>query len=158
MGVTSVELGDTGTLTYPSRVKIPCTWHVGTTGSRFYMELKDNCRIWGTKCPQCDSVYVPPKSTCPKCFSEIQEWVRVGNAGILLTYTEIHYSVPNIQPEIPPYYIGIIQLDGASTGLVHLLGEVHLSELKIGMRMEAVFREKREGNYLDIQFFRPVRS
>jgi len=122
------------------------------------MELKDNCQIWGTKCPQCDFVYVPPKSTCPTCFSEIKEWVKAGNAGILLTYTEIRYPVPNIQPEKPPYYIGIIKLDGASTGLVHLLGEVSIAELKIGMRMEAAFREKREGHYLDIKYFRPVKS
>jgi uncharacterized OB-fold protein len=158
MGVTSVELGNTGTLMYPSRVKLPCTWHVGKTGSRFYMELKENCQIWGTKCPQCDFVYVPPKSTCPRCFSDINEWIEIGRVGTLLTYTQVHYSVPGIQPEKPPYFLGIIRLDGASTGLVHLLGEVNIAELNTGIRMEAVFRKKREGNYLDIKYFRPVKS
>jgi len=157
MGVTSVELNKTGTLMYPSRVKLPCTWHVGATGSRFYTELKDNCSIWGTRCTECDLVYLPPKSTCPRCFSEIKEWVEVGNVGTLLTYTEIHYSLPNIQPVNPPYYIGIIKVDGASTGLVHLLGEVDKAELRIGIKMQAVFRDEREGNYLDIKYFRPVK-
>lgn len=158
MGVTSKELDNTGTLYYPSRVSLPCTWHVGKTGSRFYKETRDNCSIWGTKCPQCELVYVPPKATCPRCFSEIKEWIKVSNAGTLLTYTEINYSVPAIQPRKTPYYMGIIKLDGASTGLVHLLGEIDAAEIKTGMRMEAVFRKKREGNYLDIDYFRPVKS
>jgi uncharacterized OB-fold protein len=157
MGVISVELGNTGTLAYPSRIKLPCTWHVGKTGSRFYKELKDSCRIWGTKCPQCGLVYVPPKSTCPRCFCDIKEWVDVGTEGTLLTYTEVSYTVPGIQPQKPPYFLGIIQLDRASTGFVHMLGEVDISELKTGMRMQAVFREKREGIYLDIRYFRPAK-
>lgn len=156
MGVISKELGNTGTLYYPSRVSLPCTWHVGKTGSRFYGEIKKSHSIWGTKCPRCELVYVPPKSTCPYCFSEINEWVKVSNSGILLTYTEVSYSVP-IQPRKIPYYMGIIKLDGASTGLVHLLDEIDASELKTGIRMEAVFRKKPEGNYLDIQYFRPVK-
>ncbi len=157
MGVTAVELGKTGTLVYPSRVSLPTTWHVGKTGSRFYAELKENCRIWGTKCPTCELVYVPPKSTCPTCFSEIKEWVEVGSTGSLLTYTEVNYSVPGIQPEKAPYLLGIVKLDGADTGFVHLLGEVGLKELTAGMRVEAVLREKRVGNYLDIRYFRPVK-
>jgi hypothetical protein len=30
MAVTSEDLGNTGTLTYPSRINVPCTWHTGT--------------------------------------------------------------------------------------------------------------------------------
>jgi hypothetical protein len=30
MAVTSGDLGNTGTLTYPSRINVPCTWHTGT--------------------------------------------------------------------------------------------------------------------------------
>lgn len=158
MGVKSVELGDTGTLVYPSQVKLPATWHVGETGSRFYVELRDHGRIWGTKCPKCALTYVPPKSTCPACFSEIKEWVEVGKTGTLLTYTDVNYSVPDIQPEKTPYFLGIIKLDGASNGFLHMLGEVTIDELKTGMRMEAVLRDKRVGDYLDIKYFRPVKS
>jgi len=61
MAVRSEDLGNTGTLMYPSRIKLPYTWHAGKAGSRFYQELRDNRRIYGTKCPQCSWVYVPPR-------------------------------------------------------------------------------------------------
>lgn len=158
MAVISKELGDTGTLTYPSRIKLPYSWHVGKVGSKFYREIKENCKIWGTKCPQCQRVFVPPKKTCLGCFSNINEWVEVSNTGTLLTYTIVRYPVPGIQPQKPPFALGIIKLDGASTGLVHLLREVELDEIRVGMRVQAIFRETRQGDYLDIKYFRPIES
>jgi uncharacterized OB-fold protein len=52
--------------------------------------------------------------------------------------------------------MGIIKLDGASTGLMHLLGEVDLNSIGVGMRVKAVFRDERQGNYLDIKYFKPL--
>ena len=158
MAVRSEELGDSGTLMYPSRIKLQYTWHVGKVGSRFYREIRDHCNIWGTKCPQCERVYLPPRETCPRCFCDIDEWVEVSDVGTLLTYTVTRYAVPGIQPQEPPYALGIIKLDGASTGLMHLLGEVGLDNIRVGMRVKAVFRDAREGNYLDIKYFRPLGS
>jgi len=66
--------------------------------------------------------------------------------------------VPGIQPHQPPYALGIIKLDGAGSGLVHLLGEIEPEDIRVGMRVQAVFREVREGNYLDIKYFKPLRS
>jgi len=155
MPVRSEDLGDTGTLKYPSRIRLQYTWHVGKVGSRFYGELRDHCKIWGTKCARCEWVYVPPRETCPRCFGDITEWVELSDTGTLLTYTVTRYAVPGIQPQEPPYAMGIIKLDGASSGLVHLLGEVEPQELKVGMRMQAVFNEERTGGYLDIKYFKP---
>jgi len=73
-----------------------------------------------------------------------------------LTYTVIRYPVPHIQPQSPPFVVGIIKLEGADTGITHLLGEVDLDHIEIGMRVKAVFREVPEGNLLDISYFKPV--
>jgi uncharacterized OB-fold protein len=157
MAVTSEDLGNTGTLAYPSRIKLPYTWHAGKAGSRFYQELRDNCKIWGTRCHQCSRVYLPPRETCQRCYRVMDDWVEVSRTGTLMTFTVTRYAVPGIQPQKPPFPMGIIKLDGADTGLVHLLGEVDASEIRVGMRMEAVFREMRQGNYLDIEYFRPLK-
>jgi uncharacterized OB-fold protein len=57
----------------------------------------------------------------------------------------------------PPFAYGIILLDKASTGLLHLLGEVDIGEIKSGMRVEAVFKDERTADIMDIQYFRPIR-
>jgi uncharacterized OB-fold protein len=53
-----------------------------------------------------------------------------------------------------PIVYGVIQLDGADTGFVHMLGEVDSEQLRIGMRVQAVFKEKREASILDIKYFK----
>jgi hypothetical protein len=83
--------------------------------------------------------------------------VEVSDTGTLLSYTVTRYPVPAIQPVEPPFALGLVKLDGSTSGLVHLLGEVDFNEIRVGMRVQAVFREKREGNYLDIKYFKPFK-
>lgn len=141
----------------PGWVIMPYTYSVGPAASRFFVELRDNQRIMGIRCAKCNRVYVPPRSTCVKCFSKLEEWVELSSKGTLMSYTVIHYPLP-IHPMETPFVYGIIQLDGADTGIVHLLGEFDFENLRIGMRVEAVFSEQPKGNILDIKYFRPIRA
>ncbi|MHA1364091.1 MAG: Zn-ribbon domain-containing OB-fold protein, partial [Candidatus Freyarchaeota archaeon] len=70
-------------------------------------------------------------------------------------FTVVGYSTP-VMPRKPPYAYGIIELDGANTGFVHIIEVDDPRKLRIGMRVEAVFRDEPEGNILDIECFRPV--
>jgi len=154
----TIELGNTGSRIHESRIKLQYNWWLGKIAGRFYEEIRDRCKIWGIKCPQCNLVFVPPKDNCPKCFCKMNEWIELSGTGILTTYTIVRYPVPMIQPVEPPFPLGIIHLDGADTGLIHLLGEIDIDQIEVGMRMQAVFKEKREGNLLDIKYFKPVRA
>ena len=133
------------------------TYSAGPVRSRFLLELRDNRRIMGTRCPDCNRVYVPAKPTCIACFSELDEWVEVSNKGTVLTYTVVARPAP-CHKRAAPFAYGIIRLDGADTGITHFLGEVDHKDLKIGMRVEAVFQETREGSILDIKYFKPLLS
>jgi uncharacterized OB-fold protein len=140
---------------YHGQIYIPNTYSAGAVGSRFLIELRDNKRIMGIRCPTCNRVYVPARSVCKDCFSQLNEWIEVSGKGTLLTYTVCHQ--PNrVQPTEPPLVYGIIQLDGADNGFVHMLGEVAPEQLRIGMRVQAVFKEKREASILDIKYFKPL--
>ena len=131
------------------------SYTAGKTRSKFLTELRDNENIVGTKCPDCNMVWVPARSTCVKCFASLKDFVEVGKSGSLTTYSVINKS-EEFYPMKPPFILGIIQLEGADTGLVHFLNEVNPEEVKIGMEVEAVFKEERTGSILDIKYFRPV--
>jgi uncharacterized OB-fold protein len=148
------KLKDLDVFVYHGKIYIPNTYTAGATGSRFLIELRENKRIMGTRCPTCDKVYVPARSMCKYCFAQLDEWVEVSDTGTLLTYTVAGHT-NGVQPVAPPIIYGIIQLDGASTGLVHMLSEVEFEKLSIGMRVKAVFAEKRVGSILDIKYFKP---
>jgi uncharacterized protein len=136
-------------------LQVPYRYSMGATTSKFFIEIRDHGKIMGIRCPACNVVYVPPRTTCGRCFSQLDEWVEVGDRGTLETYTRVHYSTP-VHPVPAPFYYGIIKLDGADTGLAHLVGGMKGQEPRIGMRLQAVFKEERQGNMLDISYFQPV--
>jgi uncharacterized OB-fold protein len=137
------------------RLAMPYRYFPGPIATRFFVELRDNQRIFGIRCPKCDMVYVPVESTCGRCFEKLEDWIEVGKEGVLRSYTVTHYSLP-VHPVCTPIMYGLIKLDGADTGFLHFLGEAEPEDLRMGMRMEAVFKEERVGNILDIKYFRPI--
>jgi uncharacterized OB-fold protein len=62
------------------------------------------------------------------------------------------------QPQIP----AVIEIDGASpgVGILHVLGEVRPKEVKVGMRVRAVWKPpaKRVGSITDIAYWKPIRD
>ncbi len=145
-----------GLLTHQGVIRVPYTWAAGATASRFYAGLR-NKKIYGVRCPRCRLVMVPPKKNCHRCFGELDDWVEVGPEGTLQTFTVVRYREPELHPLKAPFACGIIKLDGADTGLTHLIAGAGLRALKEGVRLKAVFRSQPQGNYLDIRYFRLVK-
>ena len=129
----------------------------GPVRSKFLLYLRDQQKIMGTKCPTCGRVYVPARSTCLECFENMEEWIEVGDEGVLMAYTIVNTKSP-VHEADPPFGFGIIKLDGADTGLTHRLGKVDPEKLRIGMRMRAVFNEEVKGDIRDIKYFKPLQS
>ncbi len=143
-------------MVHQGKISVPYTWTVGRTLSKFYCLLRDHAQIWGNRCPSCNKVFVPPKVKCLYCYKDIFDWVELPGTGVLETFTVVHYEEPALHPKKAPIIYGVIKMDGADTGMVHLVDEVEPDQVKVGMRMEAVFAEEREGNIFDIKYFRPV--
>jgi len=142
-------------IAYEGRIKVPYSWQAGETASYFLIRLRDDQKIVGRKCPKCQKVLVPPRKNCPFCFVHTKEWVELAGQGEVETFTIVHRGT-HIQPLKPPFVYAVIRLDGADTGMVHLLGEVEPGDVKEGMRVKAVFAEERKGSPLDIAYFKPV--
>ena len=148
-------------LTIDGRWDIPYRHTAGKAASRFFRELRENKRIMGVRCPGCRRVLVPPRSFCERCFVPIDEWVEVQDSGILTTFTIVYAPFASLPP--PPYCVGLIKLDGADTALMHYVGGVELQDLEaakkaisVGMRLQAVWNDEREGKISDIAHFRPA--
>jgi hypothetical protein len=140
---------------YESRIKVPYNWQAGETASRFLLTLKNERKFVGKKCPKCAKVLVPPRKSCPTCFVETGDWEDVSDQGVVETFTIVRRDT-GILPMKPPFAYAVIRLDGADTGLVHLLGEVQPEAVRAGMRVKAVFAEERTGKMLDVKYFKPA--
>lgn len=144
-------------IVHPSKIKVPYTWSVGETGSRFLKALRDEKKIFANKCPKTGQVFCPPKLNSPYTLEPITEWVELTGKGTVETFTIRRYDSLAADATLPTIY-ALIRLDGATQALPHFLGEVELSQIKHGMRVEAVFQENRTGHILDIQYFRPLKG
>lgn len=142
-------------LIVPGKISIPFSYAAGRTASRFLIELGDNQRIMGVRCPCCDRVQVPPQRVCLHCFVEADQWVEVGTQGRLLAHTRI-YRPKSHHPVVDTLIYGVIRLDGADNNFIHLIQADQPEELADGIRVEAVFSEDSNGHIFNIRHFRPV--
>jgi uncharacterized OB-fold protein len=141
---------------YQSRISVPYSWWAGDTASRFFVSLRDERKILGTKCSGCSKVYLPPRKVCPTCFTENTDWVEVSDKGVLQSFTIARRQLAALGKSVPVIF-GLIKLDGSDTSLLHYVDEVSEGEVKIGMRLEARFADERKGGILDIAHFHPVK-
>ena len=127
----------------------------GIAGERFFRTIKDEGRILGTHCNTCDRTYVPAAAFCERCFNQLDEWVDVGIAGEVVTFTHLHVNLDGSRRQEPETVVFIKLGDG---GIIHRLVLQDTEQVSIGMQAQAVFKPvaEREGSILDISHFELV--
>jgi uncharacterized OB-fold protein len=146
----------------PITVDVPYRFAAGKYLARFLIELRDNGKFFGIRCPLCKRVQMPPRIVCAACHVKNTEWVALGNEGSLVGFTIMYIPLTDPttgKPHNPPFTYGSVKLDGADSVLDHLVNiEPDVNKLWIGMRMRVVLRpqEERIGDLSDILFFEPV--
>ena len=124
--------------------------------SAFYRGLNEG-RIVGQRCPTCQKVYVPPRSACPTDGTPTAEEVEVSQTGTITTFCIV--NVPFLGQKItPPYVSAYVLLDGADIAVLHLILGLPAHEVRMGMRVKAVWKPEEEWTYSleNIDHFEPT--
>ena len=124
--------------------------------SAFYRGLAEG-RILGQRCPACQKVYVPPRSACPADGTPTSDEVELPGKGTVTTFCIV--NVPFLGQRIkPPYVSAYVLLDGADIAFLHLILDIPAEDVRMGMRVEAVWKPRDEwGTTIEnISHFRPV--
>jgi uncharacterized protein len=142
------------------RADLKYGWATGVAVGRFLGELKKG-RLVARKCNKCNRILIPPRMFCEDCFRDTDEWVFVKDTGVVNTYSIAHVGT-DAHRLSEPLYVAVINIDGASElmGFLHLLGEVQEKDIKVGMKVQAVWKgpDERVGSILDIRYFKPIRG
>jgi len=110
--------------------------------SAFFRGLAEG-RIVGQRCPACRKVYVPPRPACPVDGVPTVEEIELGQIGTVTTFCIV--NVPFLGQKItPPYVSAYILLDGADIALQHLILDMPADEVRMGLRVKAVWRPREE--------------
>jgi uncharacterized OB-fold protein len=124
--------------------------------SAFYRGLAEG-RILGQRCPTCQKVYVPPRSACPSDGTPTNEEIELPDKGTVTTFCIV--NVPFMGQKItPPYVSAYVLLDGADIAFLHLILDIPAEEVRMGMRVEAVWKPREEWSTTieNISHFRPT--
>ncbi|GLY47492.1 OB-fold nucleic acid binding domain-containing protein [Lentzea sp. NBRC 102530] len=113
-------------------------------------------RLLGQRCPSCEKVYFPPRPACPTDGVPTTDQVELADHGTITTYCVV--NVPFLGQRIPPPYVSAyVLLDGADIPFLHLLLGVAPEDVRMGMRVEAVWKPREEWGptMQNIDHFRP---
>jgi uncharacterized protein len=137
-------------------IHIDYRFTAGLAQSRFLKGVAEG-RFLGQRCPKCNKVYVPPRGSCPTDGVATTDEVELGNAGVVTTYCVVNVPFQGQTIEIP-YICAQILLDGASLAFMGLIQELPADQVRMGMRVEAVWVEPSElgPTMASVKYFRPT--
>lgn len=158
---------DEGFVVVDTLVNLSFKESCGLRLSKFFGVLRDEAKILALRCPECKRVIFPPRAVCGFCRIGVgereEDWFTLSDTGsvisiILATEREVDRNTGKIVGKPNP--CAFIRLDGGDnwTVLVHYLEMVDPDDLKVGLRVKAIWkpRQERKGKISDIDYFKII--
>lgn len=134
-------------------------WSTGKLMETFYKAFAEK-RILAVKCERCGYTATPPRIVCPKCNSRISEKniVELDSEGIVQSFTVVRMKLDGKGSFVKlenPEIIAAVKLNGTDSTIFVKIGEVKPENMRVGMKVKAVWAEKLGGKPSDLLYFKP---
>ena len=143
------------------------TWKAWKHHEEFVQGLKQK-RIIGSMCKSCGRVFVPPSYICGRCHRWVEERTEVSDKGVLTSFV----MSPPIKRGMrimgmDPVDMGLVaegevlipcmvKLDGSDSFVQTMLLNVDPKEVRVGMRVRAVWAKETKGQLSDLEGVEPI--
>jgi len=120
------------------------------TNTSFQQFLQQQ-KLMATRCLNCDSLFLPPRSHCASCHGERLEWVEMSGRGELVAFSIIHIGLTRMiaagYDRKNPYCTGIVKLvEGPSISAEILnVDTLNPETIRAGMPLQAEYISRGEG-------------
>jgi hypothetical protein len=138
----------------PSSIEIQ---HTASLPETAFLKALEEGKLLGARTGTTGKVYFPPKEADPATGLELDNFIELPDKGTVTTFAII--NIPFAGQRIkPPYVAAYVLLDGADIAFLHLIQEIDATEVRMGMRVEAVWKPREEwGLGIDnIEYFKPT--
>ena len=155
-GTASMEFGAPEVTGMTSPVHLAYDYAASPEETKFFRGLAEG-KLYGQRCPVCEKVYVPPRGACPTDGVPTTDEVELPDRGTVTTFCIV--NVPFAGQRVPPPYVAAqVLLDGADIPLQHLILGCPAAEVRMGMRVAAVWRPREQWGTTpeNIDHFRPT--
>jgi uncharacterized OB-fold protein len=145
----------------PVKVQVTPSWleiqHTASLPETTFLKALEEGKLLGARTGDNGKVYFPPKEADPATGLELDQFVELPDKGTVTTFAIINipFSGQRIKP---PYVAAYVLLDGADIPFLHLVTEIDPADVRMGMRVQAVWKPREEwGLGIDnIDYFRPT--
>jgi uncharacterized protein len=131
--------------------------HTASHEESAYLRAIAEGKLLGARTGENGKVYFPPHGADPATGLPTTEFVELPDKGTVTTFAII--NIPFMGQRIkPPYVAAYVLLDGADIPFLHLVSDIDAHEVRMGMRVEAVWKRREEWGFgIDnIEYFRPT--
>ncbi|WP_345312042.1 Zn-ribbon domain-containing OB-fold protein [Gordonia alkaliphila] len=119
--------------------------HAATEVESWYLEGLKNGKLLGGRVAT-GEVYFPPRVASPADGSHTTGQVELTDTGTITTFCIV--NVPFLGQQIkPPYVAAYVLLDGADIPFLHLILDTPAEDVRMGMRVKAVWRPESEWDH-----------
>jgi uncharacterized protein len=131
--------------------------HTASHPESAYLRALQEGKLLGGRTGTDGKLYFPAREADPATGLALDEFVELPDKGTVTTFAIINIPFPG-QRIKPPYVAAYVLLDGADIPFLHLVTDIDASEVRMGMRVEAVWKPRDEwGLGIDnIEYFRPT--
>lgn len=138
-------------ISYPGRMEAEAyVYTAGILAEKFFLGLKEEGRIRAAYCKNCDKAFLPVRAFCIFCGKEVRELKDIDQEAYVESFTVARIG-SNEEELKEPITVAYLRFEGVEGGLIHRVK----GQVKIGMRVKPVFKEKnkRRGDLNDIEYF-----
>lgn len=131
--------------------------HTASPQETVYLRGLAEGKLIGGRTDDAGKVYFPPRGANPTDGRPTNDFIELPDRGTVTTFCIV--NVPFLGQRIkPPYVAAYVLLDGADIPFLHLVLGCEASEVRMGMRVEAVWRPREEWGYglENVDHFRPT--
>jgi uncharacterized OB-fold protein len=117
--------------------------HSASAPESVYLRALQQGTLVGARTGDDGKVYFPPREADPATGKALDQFVELPDKGTVTTFAVI--NIPFAGQRIkPPYVAAYILLDGADIPFLHLVTGIDAAEVRMGMRVEAVWKPREE--------------
>jgi uncharacterized protein len=141
-------------LVVPTSIEIQ---HTASLPESAFLRALEEGKLLGARTGHDGKVYFPAREADPGTGQQLDEFVELPDKGTVTTFAIINIPFAGQRIE-PPYVAAYVLLDGADIPFLHLVTEIDAADVRMGMRVEAVWKPREQwGLGIDnIDYFRPT--
>ena len=121
-------------------IRLEYTYTAGPAAEKFLHGTQER-KLLGRRCSECGKVYCPPRGVCSMCGAAFtDEIVPVADTGTVVTFAVVNVNFASRQVDLPYAAVEVL-FDGSDITSQFLIQGVSGDEVRMGMRVKAVWAE-----------------